>query len=131
MLVSYLWRDKLDYGGTQGLHTAVVIGVVKWTNTTVYLYKSQSILHQLRFFPVHCIISPFCNNEFFFLFSLPFSLKKIQYAKMICIVICWEKLRKSQKPNFCPHPPQKKGYKFILFTQNFETSEKKTHWLTI
>lgn len=65
MLASYLWWDKLDYGGTQGLHTAVVIGIVKWTNTTVYLYKSENILHQLRFFPVYRIIGHFCNNQIF------------------------------------------------------------------
>lgn len=87
MLVSYLWWDKLDHGGTQGLHTAVVIGVVKWTNTTVYLYKSQNIVHQSDSFQFTALSVVFVIMKFL-LFSLLFSLEKIQYAKMICTVIC-------------------------------------------
>lgn len=126
MLVSYLWWDKLDHGGTQGLHTAVVIGVVKWTNTTVYLYKLQNIVHQLRFFPVHCIISRFCNNEIFAFFTTILTRENsIRKNDMHCHLLR-ETLKIIKNPIFAT----KKGYKSIVFTQILR-QVKNPHWLTV
>ena len=40
----YLWRDELDYGGAQWLHTTVVIRVVQRPHSTVHLHtKTHTI----------------------------------------------------------------------------------------
>lgn len=125
MLVSYLWWDKLDHGGTQGLHTAVVIGVVKWTNTTVYLYKSQNILHQPRFFPVHCIIS-FCNNEIFAFFTTILTWENSIYKNdMHCYLL--RETSKITKKQFL----QRKKVTNLSYLHKILRQVKNPHWLTV
>lgn len=74
----------------------------------------------VRFFPVHCIIRRFCNNEIFAFFTTILTRENsIRKNDMHCHLLR-ETLKIIKNPIFAT----KKGYKSIVFTQNFETSEK-------
>lgn len=113
------WTTVVLRGFTQQLSSGLSSG-----RTRQYTFKSENILHQLRFFPVHCIISCFCNNQFFCFFHYHSHSRKFNSKNDMHCHLLRETLKNHKNPIFAK---KQKVTNLSLFTQNFVTSEKKPH----